>query len=138
MKTSREQRPRVNCSVAALGSAAVGAVAGAGYAIVLSGGSGFVVWVAPGAALVGSLAGAISFVGGTLTYRALRRSRLRVIPRAGSIFVAGAISGVVAFIALTVTKSVYIPSTTVGVVLFATLTAALALRPLERSVDVLR
>lgn len=132
---SPEQKFRMNCSVAALASAAAGAVAAVGYAIVLARGSGFVVWVAPGAALVGSLAGAASFIGGALAYRALRRFGRRAIPRAAAIMVAGATAGVVAFSALAVTKSVYIASTTVGVVLFAVAVSAVALRPLERSIN---
>ncbi len=125
----------VSCSIAAIGSALVGASVGAVYAVVLAGGSGFVVWVAPGAALVGLLSGVASFVAGALTYRALRRFGRRTISRIGAVCVAAATTGVLVFSVLTMTKSIYTTGTAFGALLFAGVMAAAAVIPLERSTE---
>ncbi|MBP2437004.1 hypothetical protein [Microbacterium amylolyticum] len=121
--------------MATLFSAVVGAVVGAGYAIVVSDGSGFVVWVGAGAALVGSLAGTASFLGGALTHRVLRRIGRRAVARSGAVIAAGATTGTLVLSVLLMTKSVYATGAAVGAMLFTCVVASLAVVPLERSVD---
>lgn len=51
---------------------------------------------------------------------------------------AGAIAGILAFTFLTAVQNLYATSASVCVTVFATLTAAIAVGPLERSIDALQ
>lgn len=127
--------PVAPCSIAAMASALIGALVGAVYAIVLAGGSGFVVWVAPGAALVGLLSGLTSFVAGVLAYRTLRRIGQRAGSRIGAVCVAAATTGLLVLAVLTATHNVYAVGTAFGALLFAGVMAAVAVSLLERSAE---
>lgn len=129
------RRPRAACLTGAAISAAVGAVTAIVVTLGGSDSSGFLSFIVPGAALTGLVAGAISFLSGSLIYRSLRRVASRGWARASAVLAATFSSAVVVAVPFLLIPAIDgVRSTVVIAAGVAAVCAVIAVRPLEKAI----